>query len=155
MRTAVASSESDSVEKLRAELQKRIRRRAKILERLLEETESHPWGIEDCFYRFYHSSFKVYLLQDFTARMATEFEKLLPGRPLNSRFLEMISTGTGKKFHISHNKNKNWAKHTRPILEAFFHAQYLLKMICKYGPKAENGTCDSGWLAVLYLYRLR
>jgi hypothetical protein len=53
--------------------------------------------------------------------------------------------------------NSRWLQSTRPILEAYFHSHYFLRMICKYG-KTINEPPDrlpSGWAAVLYLYNMR
>jgi hypothetical protein len=125
------------------------------LERLLTQVEDH-WGMEDGVYRFYHGSFKVYYrLQPLTLRMVTTFQALLPDRPLNECFRQIVAEGTGKKFEAAH--NEDWLRHTRPIVEAFFHAHYFLKMTCKYGRELdeEPSALPSGWAAVLYLYDLR
>jgi len=81
-------------------------------------------------------------------------QNLLPDRPLNPWFREIIVEGTGKKFDLSH--NENWLRHTRPIVEAFFHAHYFLKMACKYGRElnAPPQAMPSGWAAALHLFDL-
>src|SRR6266498_2358786 len=90
-----------------------IKARLPKLEELLARLEGH-WGIEDGFYRFYHQSFKVYQLQDATEEICASLRNLLPERPLNRWFSEIISHGTGHKFEITH--NQDWLHHTRPIL---------------------------------------
>ena len=54
---------------------------------------------------------------------------------MNKWFAEIIAQGTGRQFELSH--NEDWLRHTRPILEAVFHAHYFLKMACKYGRELE------------------
>jgi hypothetical protein len=43
------------------------------------------------------------------------------------------------------------------MLEAFFHARFMLEMIVKFGRSLEEPpqTLPSGWATVLYLYDLR
>ena len=96
---------------------------------LLADVSNH-WGYEDPVYRFYHQSFKVYSIQNQTQRIVEELRALAPHLELNSDFEQIVAEGTGKSFHESH--NKNWLRHTRPMLEAFFHAKHMLEMICKY-----------------------
>ncbi len=100
------------------------------LNRLLDTASSH-WGYEDPIYRFYHQSFKVFFLQNSTQQIVEKLKGLLPDRPLNTWFEEIIAAGTGKSF--THDANKDWLAITRPILEAFFHARYFLEMACHYG----------------------
>jgi hypothetical protein len=124
------------------------------LKKLLAEVEQH-WGMEDGVYRFYHQSCKVYYLQSLTEAICTALRDLLPERPLNEWFCEIVSQGTGKQFENS--CNENWFQETRAILEAAFHAHYFLKMACKYGKHLDTPpkALPSGWAAVLYLYSLR
>lgn len=125
------------------------------LETLLAEADDH-WGGEDGVYRFYHGSFKVYgRLQPLTVRIVATLQKLLPDRPMNELFHQIVTDGTGKSFDQSH--NEDWPRHTRPILEAFFHAHFFLRMACKYGQELDEmpNPMPSGWAALLYLYDLR
>jgi hypothetical protein len=79
---------------------------------------------------------------------------LLPDRPLHKKFSEIVADGTGIQFDYSH--NEDWPRHTRPIVEAFFHAHYFLKLTCKYGPQLDRmpERPPSGWAAVLSLFDL-
>lgn len=126
------------------------------LETLLEEVSSH-WGYEDSIYRFYHHSFKVYGLQNKTRRIVDALRDLAPGgQSLCKEFEEIIKAGvSGKSFEPEH--NKNWTYHTRPFVEAFFHAKFFLEMVVKYGKEMEEPPTmlPSGWAAVLCLYDLR
>ncbi len=74
---------------------------------------------------------------------------------MNRWFTGIVAQGTGKEFEMSH--NQKWLHHTRPIVEAFFHAHYFLKMAVKYGKELESAPdrMPSGWAAVLYLFDLR
>ena len=135
------------------ELIRHLRARLPDLKGLLDESSGH-WGYEDPVYRFYHQSYKVFSLQSGTERIVSALRSLLPGRPLNPWFLRIVGQGTGKKF--SPDTNAAWESHTRPILEAFFHARFFLEMVVRYadlpGPPE---PLPSGWAAVLYLYELR
>lgn len=131
-----------------------MKKRLPELKALLAEVSNH-WDYEDPTYRFYHQSFKVYSIQSSTQKIVTELESLVPYLKLNPDFKKIIAEGVGKKFDQSH--NENWLKHTRPMLEAFFHAKHLLEMICKYAEVLDEPPqmLPSGWATVLYLYNLR
>jgi hypothetical protein len=111
-------------------------------------------GFEDPVYRFYHHSFKVFRLQSLTEEIVSELRSLLPGRELDPWFEEIVAQGTGKVF--SAEMNVDWPRHTRPIVEAFFHARYFLEMTVRYAGLPEAPTLlPSGWAALLCLYRIR
>ncbi len=135
-------------------LPQNIKQQLPQLEKMLAHVESH-WCMEDGFYRFYHQSFKVYHFQQLTEGICKALQNLFPDRPLNKWFKEIVAQGTGKEFEVSH--NKEWLSHTRPIVEALFHAHYFLKMVVKYGKELETppSSMPSGWAAVLYLFDLR
>ncbi len=84
---------------------------------------------------------------------------LAPDAELNKTFLAIIAQGTGHVFNLEH--NEDWLLRGRPMLEAFFHARYMLEMVIKHGesrmnPKKDDSLfVESGWAAVLYLYNLR
>jgi hypothetical protein len=151
---------------LNATLQKENEIIAKIHEHRKEIFEikelilNHKIGIENMFYRFYHSSFKVYDLQSITERMINLFCDIgeCHFRELNPFYIEIVSEGINKKFDRSH--NIRWTYETRPILEAFYHSYQLLEMMAKYGlemdPKEEPTIgLNEGWASVLYLYKIR
>ena len=133
-----------------------IKAKHSALETLLEEISSH-WGYEDSIYRFYHHSFKVYGLQHVTRRIVDVLRDLAPeDQSLCSEFEEIIKEGaSGKEFEHEH--NEKWTHHTRPFVEAFFHAKYFLEMVIKYGKGMDEPPqmLPSGWAAVLCLYDLR
>lgn len=137
-----------------AQLLRNIKQRLPKLDEMLARVEGH-WGMEDGFYRFYHQSFKVYSLQGMTEEICQTLQNLLPNRPMNRWFSEIVALGSGHEFEPSH--NQDWLDHTRPILEAFFHAHYFLKMVVKYGNELDTppDCLPSGWASVLYLFDLR
>ena len=144
----------DEQRKLAEQLLPNMKQQLPKLEELLVQVESH-WGIEDGFYRFYHQSFKVYAVQQATVEIRDALQNLLPSRPMNQWFSKIVADGTGSKFELAH--NQDWLLHTRPILEAFFHAHFFLKMAVKYGRELQSApsSLPSGWAAVLYLFNLR
>jgi hypothetical protein len=124
------------------------------LEKLVQDCQSQ-WGYEDGVYRFYHHSFKVYSLQETTLTIVSALQSLAPERQLNESFMAIVRDGTGKTFERDH--NLRWLEVTRPIVEAFFHAQYFLEMAVRYGKELRHPPqqLPSGWAAFLYLYDLR
>lgn len=146
----------DEVDK-RDEVQKlfdNLKRSLPELEQLLDACSNH-WGYEDPIYRLYHQSFKVYALQQTTARIVATLQGLAPNLSLNDWFMQIVQEGTGIEFDSEH--NRRWLEVTRPIIEAFFHARFFLEMAVRYGKQLENPprVLPSGWAAFLYLYNLR
>lgn len=137
------------------ELLARIKERLPLLEELLVSADG-DWVHEDLVYRFWHQSLKVYALQEMTLRIVRLLEEVAPtGRTLHPWFVEIVRDGTGKTFVTSH--NDDWTTHTRPIVEAFFHARFMLAMLVRYGRELEESPrwLPSGWAAVLELYGMR
>jgi hypothetical protein len=136
------------------QLLRNLKKKMPALVGLYGEATDH-WVYEDAVYRYYHGSFKVYRLQGMTLKIVEMLKSLQPKCELNTDFSEIVAEGTGKVFHLNH--NRNWSKHTRPILEAFFHAKFMLEMMMKYGAELEKApsVIPSGWGGVLYLYGLR
>ena|SRR5437660_3328586 len=87
-------------------------------------------------------------------RRSSSFGSFFPERELNLMFEEVIGEGTDKEFELKH--NRDWSRHTRPILEAFCHAKFMIEMAVRYAdlPKPPQ-PMPSGWAALLYLYDLR
>jgi len=111
---------------------------------------------EDVPYRLLHLSNKVYVAQYHTTRIVTCLRALapVPGR-LDDYIEEIIVDGTGKKWELSH--NQDWTRHTRPIVEAYFWARYLLDMAIRFAREYDRppALLDYGWAALLTIYRLR
>ena len=131
-----------------------IKERLPELQALFDRARSH-WQYEDHVYRFYHQSFKVFGVQSMTLQIVEALRALLPNAELNHTFLAIIEEGTGKQF--TPQMNESWQASTRPLLEAFFHARFMLEMVIKYGQELDDPPqmLPSGWAAVLYLYGLR
>jgi hypothetical protein len=134
-------------------LLQRLKERKPQLEQMLAEMDGH-WTYEDHFYRYYHGSFKVYRVQGTTEKAVALLRDLLPERKLNTVFERIIRQGTGQQFELEH--NKEWDRHTRPLLEAFVHAKFMIEMAVRYASLPEPpALMPSGWAALLYLYDLR
>jgi hypothetical protein len=145
----------DKIHDMNVILLKNIKDSLPKLKELLEKANGH-WYLEDYIYRYYHGSFKVYYVQSTTVEIVKALIELAPeGVTFNRQFKEIFKQGTGKIFSSSH--NANWDKHTRPMLEAFFHAKYFLEMAVKYGEELKVApTClPSGWACLLYFFSLR
>jgi hypothetical protein len=113
------------------------------------------WYSDDYVYRLYHQSWKVFRAQDATVDIVAQLQALAPGRPLNEWFRKIVEEGTGKDFAAEH--NQRWLEVARPMVEAFFHARFMLEMVVKFGKELEAPPrlMPNGWAAVLYLYDLR
>jgi hypothetical protein len=150
LRLRLKPEERDRLERL---LLTRLKERGDELVALCEELNGH-WGYEDGFYRFYHQSWKVYAVQTLTDKTVSFLRQLLPERELNETFAKIIREGTGKQFEMEH--NKDWDRHTRPMLEAFCHAKYMIEVAVRYADlPAPPQPMPSGWAGLLYLYDLR
>lgn len=135
----------------------RLREHLPQLEELLKKVNGE-WVYEDMVYRLYHQSFKVYWVQGQTEAIVAALQALAPDLQLNVWFREIVESGTGHTFEMSH--NQDWLLRGRPMLEAFFHARFMLEMAVRHGKKLKRAKrppqlLDSGWAAFLYLYNLR
>lgn len=112
---------------------------------------------EDGPYRFYHHSFKVYQLQDYTLQAVEIFKSIAKAtdNQLCEWFDQIVAAGTGLVWEPNH--NLNWTLHTRPIVEAFLHSKYFLEMMIKYGREMDAAATmlPTGWAAILELYNQR
>jgi hypothetical protein len=111
---------------------------------------------EDMVYRFYHQSFKVFHLQEYTQEIVEVFAAIAPdGHAFCDFFAEIVRAGTGKTFDLD--DNNHWVERTAPIVQAFFHARYFLEMAVMYATKLTEPpqVLPSGWAALLCLYNIR
>ena len=125
------------------------------LKQQLEKISGH-WGYEDLIYRYYHHSFKVYWIQENTEDIVKVLSSLSPHeKGLSDKFMQIYEEGIGKEFKLK--DNGHWNEVCAPMVEAFLHAKFFLEMIIKYGKKYDEAPnmLDSGWAAVLILYKLR
>jgi len=131
-------------------LLKSVKKQLPQLKALLAEASSH-WGYEDPVYRFYHASFKVCFLTRTTLKIVGALRELAPHLKLNPMFEQIIVEGTERDLKRLRNRD-----FPRCIVEAFFHARFMLEMAVRYAclPKSPE-VLPSGWAALLYLYNLR
>jgi hypothetical protein len=114
------------------------------------------WVGEDLVYRFWHQSFKVYMLQGYTESVVKMLRELAPTeRGLHPWFEEIVEAGTGHRFEMSH--NKEWTQHTLPIVHAFFHARHMLSLTVRCAEEMEGVSpfISSRFATVLELYQIR
>jgi hypothetical protein len=111
----------------------------------------------DLVYRFYHQSYKVFILNDLTRHAVELFNRLSPeSLPLNSWFQGIIDEALGKEFDWE-TTNPKWLAETLPVLQAFWHSKYFLEQMIVAADEIDIAPqiLPSGWAAVLYLYDLR
>ncbi len=111
----------------------------------------------DLVYRFYHQSFKVFIMVDLIRSSTELFNSLAPDSTrLNSDFVAITRKAIGKKFDPART-NQNWVEETLPILQGFWHAKYFLEQMIVAADELDEAPpiLPSGWAAVLYLYNLR
>ena len=148
LKTRLKPEERDRLELL---LLGRLKQHTTELREMLRVMTDH-WTYEDHFYRYYHGSWKVYSVQTTTGRAVKLLRQLLPERELNLSFESIIRDGTGKEFE----QNKEWSSQTRPMLEAFGHAKFMVEMAGRYADLEEPPKpMPSGYAALLYLFNLR
>jgi hypothetical protein len=136
-------------------LLERIHDRLPALTALLDDCD-REWVSEDLIYRFWHASLKVFALQSATERIVAELEALCPpGCQLHPWFRDAVDAGTGLTFKLA--MNDDWPRHARPIVDAFFHARFMLTMAVRHGSALETAprVLPSGWAALLELYGIR
>jgi hypothetical protein len=132
----------------------RIKARLSDLEAMAEKLEAVE---ENGVYRFYHGSFKVFNMQE-PIKEAFKLIEEIGGvdDPPHLEYALLVKAGTENDF-AGDRTNANWDAETKPILEAFWHTKYFIKMMVKYGKKLEKvePPLDYGMAAVLYLFELR
>lgn len=130
-----------------AQLLANIKRDLSALTALAEEVQGH-WAEEDMVYRFSHRSFKVYGIHDLTLRIVGALEAVRPDDcDPDEHFRPIIAEGTGNAFEYE--QNQRWQAETRPMVEEFWHADYMLRMAVKYGRELDEAPdlLPSGWAA--------
>lgn len=117
-----------------------------------------PRSMEEAMYRFYHTSFKMFDVQEYVKKGVELLLSLLPEcswNDVNPYFKEIYRLGTYKTFTTE--MNPRWTYEARPLLEAYFHVRHFFEMLIKYGiegtEEMRNGS--SGWYTVLYFYKIR
>lgn len=112
---------------------------------------------EDGVYRFHHWSFKVCRLQELTRGAVEQITAIATANQLklDATFTTICGQGQGITRELTH--NQGWLRHTRPIVEAFFHARSFVEMMVRYGESLQEppGWRPSGRAAVLTLCGIR
>lgn len=138
-------------------LLERLRQRLPHMHALELQSGTDSPDTEDLLYRFWHQSMKVYALQEHTLAIWRELEKSsLPGLGLDPWYLAILDDGTGLSSRPE--DNADWLKATRPVVEAYLQSAYLLQLVIRYAStyhEAPGGYYESGWAAILHLYRMR
>jgi hypothetical protein len=144
---------NDNLEKSR-QLLNRIKENLSEIENLYRRFAAFE---EDYVYRFYHQSFKVFMAQEEIKTALELFDSLAPeGVSLNDWYWQIADKALNKTFDQKRT-NAKWTTETRPILEAFWHSQFFLEQMLRYGREIDENPqiLPEGWAAVLYLYNLR
>lgn len=111
----------------------------------------------DLVYRFYHQSYKFFLMVDLTRRAVDLFERLAPeSTRLNDWFSSIAAEAVSKQFDWD-KTNPVWLAETLPVLQGYWHSKYFLEQMLVAADELDSAPqiLPSGWAAVLYLYNLR
>ena len=133
----------------------------------IKENEDTIWNLykkcgghiyEDRMYRFYHSSLKVFWLQDVIKETVELLTMLNVNDPpqFDKWFVDIVAEAQAKG-EFKKEYRDNFQKHARPVVEAFLHCKYFLDMLVKCIKIEEEPTeiAPSGWLALTELYNIR
>lgn len=148
-------------------IEERFQRQHLLACRLLESIKSHQIKIEsllndfrkeepDLVYRFYHQSYKVFIMNRLTERANDLFEDIgSKSFPLNAWYLEITNSALEREF--GDETNSKWLEETMPVVQAFWHAKYFLEQMMQAANELEGAPqiLPSGWAAILCLYNLR
>ena len=144
------------LKKAEAELLRKIKSNLPKLKQLLDKCSSEFASVE-MIYRFYHHSFKVYALQEFTQEIVEALSGIQPkGTSRSSFFNEILERGSGLEWENSH--NKEWVKHAGAIVDAFFHARFFLEMAVEIGEQMDEPPVETlpyNWASLLCLFNIR
>lgn len=111
----------------------------------------------DLIYRFYHQSYKAFVMVNLVRSANDLFTSLAPeSTELNDWYLVITHAALSKEFDWNRS-NQIWLDKTLPIMQGFWHAKYFLEQMLVVADELEAAPqiLPSGWAAVLYLYNLR
>jgi hypothetical protein len=111
----------------------------------------------DLIYRFYHQSYKFFIMTDLVQRAVDLFKRLAPEpTELNEWYGSMATEAVNKKFDWE-KTNSIWLAETLPVLQGYWHSKYFLEQMRVAADELDAAPeiLPSGWAAVLYLYNLR
>lgn len=148
------NEEFEKKHKRSIELLSNIKSERERISRLLNRFKSQE---PDQIYRFYHQSFKVFIMVPLIEQADKLFRDIAPeGSEINSWYGLIAKGGIGKAFD-EQTTNENWLSEVPQILLAFWNAKYFLEQMTVAADELNEApmTLPSGWAAVLYLYGLR
>ncbi|MBX3741982.1 MAG: hypothetical protein KF712_13380 [Akkermansiaceae bacterium] len=105
------------------------------------------------FYKFYSGSFKTYDLQTETREIVEALRAVMPERRMDGQFLAIMERGTGRVFQPEH--NERWIEEAGPVVEAFLHAEMMLRQMVECGRNIGSLPVRSicpGWQLMCCLY---
>ena len=112
------------------------------------------WGYDYRMHAFYNSNVRHGALRGDTERIVAALRAVYPERELNDQFLEIIREGTRRTSEFP-SEDDPGPSDSRHILEAFFHAHYMLEMAARYSSLEEPPPeFPCGWGVLLHLYNL-
>lgn len=136
-----------------------LRSRCDRLEEIQRRVEPNVGALEDCLYRFWHQSFKVVYAKGVTHDIADVLAEaaLESGTEIHQWFYEIV--GAQAKFSFDFSMNEQWPKHTRPVIDAFLHATWILGAILRTLSRPQRsvvrGNLSYDWATILCVFRLR
>jgi hypothetical protein len=139
---------------LEARLFAEIQRALPQLEALLARVRRDAYQNE-CFYRLYRPSYKLFYGQSLTADIVDALQALAPTQPLHPSFVKIVADSAGRSY--TQEANARWLEETRPVVEALFHAKMFLELVIQAGHELAPPTQELtyGWAAMLCLYQIR
>lgn len=136
-----------------------LRARCDRLEKIQHLIEPNVGGLEDCVYRFWHQSFKVSYAKGITRDVTDVLVEaaLESGADLHPWYREIVDAQAKFAFDVS--MNAEWSKHTRPVIDAFLHATWILGAVLRTlsrPPKSVvRGILSYDWATILCVFQLR
>ncbi|MCX6910587.1 MAG: hypothetical protein NTY01_21455 [Verrucomicrobia bacterium] len=134
-------------------LLKSVKKRLPQLKALL----ANVWGYEESVFRFYHASFALIAWRNKTRKIVKALRELAPHLKLHLEFEQIVAEGTERDYF----KRSRQKDHGRCIVEAYFHAHFMLEMAVRYADLPESihdresrQILPIGWAAFLHLYNL-
>src|SRR5688572_2553392 len=111
----------------------------------------------DLVYRFYHQSYKVFIMVELTRQVVNLFHRLAPDSAKLNDWYALITTEALSKEFDPDKTNSIWLAETLPVLQGYWHSKYFLEQMLVAAEELDEAPeiLPSGWAAVLYLYNLR
>ncbi len=142
-----------TLEEVRADIAAAHQRQHELASELLNSIKARRADLENCLswfqneepdlvYRFYHQSFKVFILTSLIDRANNLFYELSPtSDDLNPWFCQLVESALSKKFDDE--TNAKWLEETLPILQAFWHCKYFLEQNTRCRGRVNRSSRDT------------